>query len=76
MNRTILCIIAISLGLLYCSGDSRTTANLYISVSVQPQKFFVEKIGGDKVEVSVMVPPGADPHVYEPKPQQMVELSK
>ncbi|MCP4725487.1 MAG: zinc ABC transporter solute-binding protein, partial [bacterium] len=46
------------------------------SVSVQPQKFFVEKIGGDKVEVSVMVPPGADPHVYEPKPQQMVELSK
>jgi zinc transport system substrate-binding protein len=45
-------------------------------VSVAPQKYFVQKIGGDLVSVSVLVPAGADPHTYEPKPKQMAELSK
>jgi len=45
-------------------------------VSIAPQKYFVQKIGGDLVAVSVLVPPGADPHSFEPKPRQMVELSK
>ena len=49
---------------------------LQISVSIPPQKYFVEKIGGDLVEVTVMVPPGAEPHSYEPKPQQLAALSK
>jgi zinc transport system substrate-binding protein len=47
-----------------------------VFVSIIPQKFFVEKIGGEFVDVSVMVPPGTSPAVYEPKPSQMVALSK
>ncbi|MEE4356893.1 MAG: zinc ABC transporter substrate-binding protein [Desulfococcaceae bacterium] len=50
--------------------------SLSVFVSVIPQKYFVEKIGGDQVKVSVMVEPGAGPAVYEPKPVQMTELSK
>ena len=49
---------------------------LKVFVSIVPQKYFVEKIGGDLVDVSVMVQPGANPHNYEPKPKQMVALSK
>lgn len=45
-------------------------------VSITPQQYFVQKIGGDLVDVSVLVPPGADPHTYEPKPKQMAELAK
>lgn len=45
-------------------------------MSVLPQKYFVEKIGGELVDVSVMVLPGASPATYEPKPNQMVILSK
>lgn len=45
-------------------------------VSITPQQYFVQKIGGDLVDVSVLVPPGADPHTYEPKPRQMAELAK
>lgn len=45
-------------------------------VSVAPQSYFVKKIGGDRVAVSVMVPPGASPATYEPKPAQMRGLSK
>jgi zinc transport system substrate-binding protein len=47
-----------------------------VFVSIAPQKYFVRQIGGDLVNVSALVPSGADPHTYEPKPRQMVELSK
>ena len=51
-------------------------AKTNIVVSILPQKTFVEKIGGDKVSVSAMVKPGSDPHSYEPKPSQMIAVSK
>ena len=47
-----------------------------VFVSILPQKYFVEKIGGDLVDASVMVQPGASPATYEPKPRQMVALAK
>ncbi len=47
-----------------------------VFVSIVPQKYFVKKLAGDLVKVSVMVPPGANPATYEPKPNQMVSLSK
>ena len=47
-----------------------------IMVSIPPQVTFVEKIGGRHVDVQTMVQPGASPATYEPKPQQMVALSK
>lgn len=48
---------------------------LTVFVSIQPQQYFVEKIGGDAVTVHVMVAPGASPATYEPKPRQMAELA-
>lgn len=45
-------------------------------VSVLPEQTFAKAIGGDKVNVTVMVPPGQEPHTYEPKPSQMREISK
>ena len=45
-------------------------------VSIAPQRYFVQKIGGNLVDVSVLVPAGASPHNFEPKPRQMAELSK
>jgi zinc transport system substrate-binding protein len=47
-----------------------------VFVSIAPQAYFVQQIGKDLVDVHVLVEPGADPHTYEPKPQQMVALSK
>lgn len=46
-----------------------------VFVSIAPQKYFVQQIGKQLVDVQVMVPPGADPHTYEPRPRQMVALS-
>jgi len=49
---------------------------LKVTVSILPQKYFVQKIGGDLVDISVMVLPGSSPATYEPKPKQMVKLTE
>lgn len=47
-----------------------------VTVSIQPQMYFVKRVSGDFLNVNVMVPPGSNPSVYEPKPRQMVELNQ
>lgn len=47
-----------------------------VFVSILPQKYFAEKIGGRYVDVSVMVMPGASPATFEPRPQQMAAISE
>lgn len=49
---------------------------LEIVVSVLPQQYFVERIAGGRASVTVMVPRGASPHTYEPRPAQMRALSR
>ena len=48
---------------------------LTVMVSIVPQKYFVERVGGDRVQVMVMVEPGNSPATYEPKPEQLKALS-
>lgn len=47
-----------------------------ISVTIEPQRYFVEKIVGDKFEVNTIVPAGTSPETYDPSPSQMVDLGK
>jgi zinc transport system substrate-binding protein len=47
-----------------------------VFVSVMPQAFFVEQIGGNRVQVDAMVQPGDNPHTYFPTPKQMTKLSQ
>ncbi|SHO81081.1 Zinc ABC transporter, periplasmic-binding protein ZnuA [hydrothermal vent metagenome] len=51
-------------------------AKIDIIVSIIPEKVFVEAIGGDKVDIEVMVPVGSSPHHYEPLASQMKNISK
>jgi zinc transport system substrate-binding protein len=37
---------------------------------------FCQKIGGDLVQVQVLIPPGASPHVFEPSPSVMAKASQ
>jgi len=45
-----------------------------ITVSIAPQKFFVEKLAAGLVQINTMVAPGASPATYEPKARQMAKL--
>ena len=55
--------------------DTINEKKINVVVSIPPEAEFVEKIGGDKVKVTVMVPPGANPHTYEPLPEQLKNVS-
>ena len=78
MNKTGLLILAgmavISLG--SCHSEEGTSRRSTISVSILPQKYFIEKIAGEKVEVNVLIPPGASPATYEPSMAQLSRLDQ
>lgn len=46
-----------------------------VTVSIVPQKYFVERLAGDAFKVNVMVQAGQSPENYEPTPAQMVAIS-
>ncbi len=51
-------------------------SKISVTVSILPQKYFVERIGGSAVTVQVLVLPGENPATYEPTPKQVTALSK
>jgi zinc transport system substrate-binding protein len=44
-------------------------------VTLLPQAYFVERIGGPYANVHVLVGPGQSPHTFDPTPQQMARLA-
>jgi zinc transport system substrate-binding protein len=62
--------------LIISCGRRNESGNKIISVSIAPFKYFVEEIAGSNFMVNVMVPPGANPHIYEPFPDQISKLSQ
>ncbi|SBV91508.1 putative Periplasmic solute binding protein [uncultured delta proteobacterium] len=51
-------------------------APIAVTVSIPPQKYFVEQIGGSDVTVTVMAAKGQDPHSYEPTAAQMESIAR
>ena len=49
---------------------------LRVVVSIDPQACFVERIGGDRVAVEVLVPAGKEPETYTPTPGQIKRLAR
>jgi len=62
--------------LLFLLLTSYIFSNINAVVSILPEQTFVKAIGGNKVNVSLMVLPGNSPHTYEPKPSQMKDVAK
>ncbi len=60
---------------LLLSGASAQEPAVRTVVSIPPQKEIVERVGGDRVSVEVLLPPGRSPATYEPSPKQMAALT-
>ena len=58
------------------AADSFAANKMRVFVSILPQAGLVERIGGDRVQVEVLVGPGQSPATYEPSPRQMGALSR
>lgn len=73
MQRAVVFIILLSLILFSCTEKKEKVSSEKIKavVSILPYKYFVERIGGDRVEVETLIPPGASPHTFELSPAQL-----
>ena len=82
MERAVLVVLGLALlvlvGQFGCAqgGTEQTASALDVTVSILPQRYFVERIGGEHVDVNVMVLPGESPATYEPSPEQLRALSE
>jgi len=69
-----LCLIA------SCTRSSEPSATsdkrLKVIATIYPLYDFARIVGGDKVTVSMLMPPGSDAHHYELKPADIVRVSK
>lgn len=78
MKKIFLSILILSL-FLGCTAQEQVEEQqekMKVVVTIMPQAEFAESIGGDKLDVIVMVPPGASPHTYEPTPSQLTEVAE
>lgn len=58
-----------------CSQEAERRDKMQVVVTIPPLAEFVERIGGDRVHVSIMVSAGASPHSYEPTPGQLTDVA-
>jgi zinc transport system substrate-binding protein len=75
MQKSIFSVSIVGIITLVSGLHAIAAQRLTVFVSIAPQRYFVQQIGKDVVDVRVMVSPGTDPHTYEPKPRQMAALS-
>ncbi|MDR1918064.1 MAG: zinc ABC transporter substrate-binding protein [Tannerellaceae bacterium] len=47
-----------------------------VAVTIEPQRYFAEKIAGDQFTIHTVVPAGQSAEVYDPTPQQMVRIGR
>jgi zinc transport system substrate-binding protein len=63
---------------LVSSGCSRSAPpeekSLVVAVSINPLASLARHVGGDRVDILRLVPPGASPHTFEPAPSQVARM--
>lgn len=69
-------LAVLSSALFPCSTLAAPPSPLPVVVSIAPQKYVLERIGGNAISISVLLAPGSDPHSYEPGPSQMRDVAK
>lgn len=57
-------------------AGGRGDAPLQVVVTVPPQAYLVERIGGERVATEVLMPSGSSEETWSPSPRQMVALSR
>jgi zinc transport system substrate-binding protein len=60
---------------LSADAQEKSAGKIKVIVGILPVAYFVERVGGPHVEVSVLVGPGQDPHTFDPTPKLVTKLA-
>ncbi|WP_102409236.1 metal ABC transporter solute-binding protein, Zn/Mn family [Parabacteroides bouchesdurhonensis] len=72
LNIWIVCLSS----LLLTACGNRQTDEKTVSVTIEPQRYFAEKIAGNKFKINCVVPSGQSPETYDPTPRQMIQIGQ
>ncbi len=73
--------LVLTLALVACGGggdapESESESQVAAVTTLSVFADFVREVGGDRVEVTSLLPPGADPHTYEPVPSDIKRIGQ
>jgi len=71
-----ICLTVICGCVISAAVEEYSHENLGVVVSIAPLSEWVKGVGGDKVNVTILVPPGVSPHTYELKPGQLIKVER
>jgi len=79
--RNLIFILTIfSLGMFMLCGCQKTerkpAAGLQVVTTLFPLYDFARSIAGEKAQVTMLLPPGVEPHTFEPKPEDMIRINR
>lgn len=59
-----------------CTKEEKQSGKLQVVTTLFPLYDFARTIGGDKAQVSLLLPPGVEPHSFEPRPEDVVRVNR
>ncbi len=75
--KTIACALLFLLAAFAPAGaEAGETKKLNIVATLFPQYDFARHIGGDRAEVKLLLPPGTDAHIFDPKPSDVIGIAR
>ena len=77
MKKLSMLLVALAMFIVGCGGEKQSVSDkLQVAASFYPMAEFARNVAGDKAEVFVLVPDGAEAHDWEPSPSDLSCLGK
>lgn len=76
MRKIFLLLMILTLLITGCSKQQADDGKLQVTSSFYPMAEFARAVGGDKVQVTTLVPDGAEPHDWEPSPRDLTKIGR
>lgn len=75
----LLLVLALSFIFVGCTSKANTTTagmgRIVVYTSIYPLYDFAGKVGGNRIELNNIIPPGGEPHGWEPAPRDIARMS-
>jgi zinc transport system substrate-binding protein len=75
MRRLVVALLALVLITPGCRSQEKQNGKLQVVTTLFPLYDFAKRIGGDQAQVSLLLPPGVEPHSFEPRPENIVRVN-
>jgi len=76
MKLLLAALLALALITPGCRKEEAPSGKLQVVTTLFPLYDFAKRIGGDKAQVSLLLPPGVEPHSFEPRPENIVRVNR